>query len=109
MSNNKDSFCPTFILGALFGAVIALLYAPRTGKETREILKDSFEDYSEEGKKIYKEKSEQLEEAYQSGKKAAEEKVSDYKKKFGEVKDKVSEKVKEMKKEEDVEDLPEEK
>lgn len=29
-----------FVVGALAGAGIALLYAPRTGKETRELLAD---------------------------------------------------------------------
>lgn len=34
------SVAMAFLLGALGGAVVALLYAPRTGRETREILNE---------------------------------------------------------------------
>lgn len=35
----------TFLLGGLFGAVLALLFAPRTGKETREMLAEKANNY----------------------------------------------------------------
>ena len=47
MANNGDSgfdFFKGFLFGGVVGAVIALLYAPKSGKETRdEIRKRSFE------------------------------------------------------------------
>ena len=36
--NNKD-FAIGLLTGAIIGGAIALLYAPRSGKETREMLK----------------------------------------------------------------------
>ena len=42
MNNNGDgmSFGKGIFLGALIGAGLALLYAPRAGAETRKMLKD---------------------------------------------------------------------
>ena len=40
---NKDNaigFGIGLLTGALIGGVIALLYAPKTGKETRQLIKD---------------------------------------------------------------------
>ena len=40
---NKDhciSFGVGLLAGAVIGGVIALLYAPKTGKETRQLIKD---------------------------------------------------------------------
>jgi len=41
MENNRKSalFSTGLIVGALSGAAIALLFAPKSGKETREIVK----------------------------------------------------------------------
>ena len=36
-----------FILGAATGAAAALLFAPRTGKETRQLLSDKIEDVAD--------------------------------------------------------------
>lgn len=43
MSNRTD-FVAGFILGGLLGTALALLFAPRTGEETRDRLTDSAED-----------------------------------------------------------------
>lgn len=39
MSEHKVSWLPMFVLGGLIGAGLALLFAPRSGKDTREKLK----------------------------------------------------------------------
>lgn len=43
-----------FFLGALFGAiagaVAGILFAPKSGKETRKIIGDKAKDYAEKGK-----------------------------------------------------------
>ncbi|MCX6301431.1 MAG: YtxH domain-containing protein [Bacteroidia bacterium] len=43
------SFIAGLLTGAVVGGVIALLYAPKSGKETREDLKQKLEEY---GKKV---------------------------------------------------------
>ncbi|MBI4793738.1 MAG: YtxH domain-containing protein [Deltaproteobacteria bacterium] len=55
---NRDNNCNStvavlsFLTGAVVGAGIALLVAPRTGEETREILKEYGQDLREKGAKI---------------------------------------------------------
>lgn len=63
--SNEDStpgFAIGFVLGATIGLVAALLLAPRSGKETRDMLKDKASDVPEtirehtaDREKIYKE------------------------------------------------------
>jgi len=45
--NGLGSFLGAFVLGAAAGATIALLTAPRTGRETREKLKGHLSDLGE--------------------------------------------------------------
>lgn len=107
----RDSSFIYFILGALLGAIAGILFAPRSGKETREMLKETYEEYSEKGKEILEEKKERLAEAIEEGKKTVEEKSEELKEKFGEIKEKVSERVAEISskgKEGSVEELPKE-
>ena len=35
----------SFLLGAMIGAVVALLFAPRSGKETRDIIAEKADEY----------------------------------------------------------------
>jgi gas vesicle protein len=44
---NRTDFVAGFILGGLLGTAMALLYAPRTGEETRERLLESADDLRE--------------------------------------------------------------
>src|SRR2546422_11094531 len=39
-----------FLLGAATGAVLALLYAPRSGQETRELLSEKLRETAERGR-----------------------------------------------------------
>jgi len=43
-----NSFFAGLLTGATLGGIIALLYAPQSGKETREQLKKKFEDLEKE-------------------------------------------------------------
>lgn len=59
------SFIGGLLTGAVIGGVIALLYAPKSGKETREDLKRKLEEYGKELENIKtkaKEKSKQVRE-----------------------------------------------
>lgn len=66
-----------FILGAVSGAAVALLYAPASGRETREYLGEKARegraranDAVERGKQIFNEGRETLENALERGREA---------------------------------------
>lgn len=44
-----------FVLGAAIGAGLGILFAPRSGKETRKILKDKMDDLVKKAKELDKE------------------------------------------------------
>ena len=46
-SSQVGNYLVAFSLGALLGATLALLYAPRSGKETRELLAQRTRDLKE--------------------------------------------------------------
>lgn len=52
-----------FTAGAVVGAVTALLYAPQSGQETREKIKDRFGDLSEKAGELIEHSKEAIEEA----------------------------------------------
>ena len=43
-----NSFLTGLLAGAAIGGIIALLYAPKSGKETRDQIKNKFEELEEE-------------------------------------------------------------
>ncbi|MCX7831453.1 MAG: YtxH domain-containing protein [Actinobacteria bacterium] len=107
----KDSGFMSFLLGLLVGGILGLLYAPRPGKETREMIKKAVEEYTEEGKKIYQEKAQEIQEVVETSKKSAKEKLEEIKEKAEKLSETVSEKVRNLSKKEepsDIEVLPEE-
>src|SRR5512134_2631496 len=42
----------SFLLGALSGAALAILFAPRSGRETREILGEKLRETAERGRQL---------------------------------------------------------
>jgi gas vesicle protein len=42
----------SFLMGGLTGAALAILFAPRSGKETRDILGDRFREGAERGREL---------------------------------------------------------
>ncbi len=52
-----------FGAGAIVGAITALLYAPQSGKETRDKIKDRFSDFSDSASTIVDKSKEAFEEA----------------------------------------------
>jgi gas vesicle protein len=73
-------YLTAFAIGALVGAGIALLYAPRSGKETREVLargarklKDKAGDALDEAKEMIREKKTEIAAAVEAGKEAMRE------------------------------------
>jgi gas vesicle protein len=45
---SANSFLTGLLAGAAIGGIIALLYAPKSGKETREQIKNKFNDLEKE-------------------------------------------------------------
>jgi len=90
MSDNKGTFL-AFILGGLIGAAAGILYAPKSGKETRKNIKklgeeiadkagDMSNDFKETCRKLYEEGQEKvscgkdkISEVFEAGKKAFKE------------------------------------
>ncbi len=66
-----------FLIGAVAGAAVALLYAPATGKETRDFLgeraregRDKANELAEKGKQVFNEGRETIANALERGREA---------------------------------------
>jgi gas vesicle protein len=59
MTDDSDSGASSvvlaFLLGGLAGAALALLYAPRSGKETRDLLNERMREAGERGRELKEE------------------------------------------------------
>lgn len=80
-SSQLATFLTAFVAGAVAGAGIALLYAPSSGKETRESLArrareltDKVGESYDDAKEMLLEKKARLAAAYEAGKQAMNEK-----------------------------------
>lgn len=62
-----------FLLGGAIGALIGILFAPKSGKETREIIVDKSQGYYDQGKEMYQTGVDRASEMYESGKQSATE------------------------------------
>jgi gas vesicle protein len=65
-----------FLLGGVVGAGLALLFAPLSGRETRERIKDLVEEVKEKADGAVEEIRDKVKETLDLGKKALEEKKS---------------------------------
>lgn len=66
MADRGDSFFKGFILGGIFGAVLGVLLAPKSGREMRE-------DLGEEAEKVYAQTKSDFEHARKAAMKSFEE------------------------------------
>jgi gas vesicle protein len=51
-SANSSSVILSFLLGGLTGAALAILFAPRSGRETREMLGERLRETAERGREL---------------------------------------------------------
>ena len=78
-SNQVGTIVAAFAVGALVGAGIALLYAPQSGRETRDLLakktrelKEKAGDTLADAKEMFRGKKDQILAAVEAGKEAME-------------------------------------
>lgn len=87
---SSGSWLLSFVLGGLIGAAVALLVAPRSGRQTREQIKDMAQDAKEraggyydeakgkistamqKGAEVFQQKKEEMQSSMASGKEAYE-------------------------------------
>lgn len=86
-SNHVGGYLAAFTLGAAIGAGIALLYAPRSGEQTRKLLVkkgeelcDKAEETLEDAKEFIRGKKEEITAAIEAGKEALREEQQKHKK-----------------------------
>jgi gas vesicle protein len=75
--NGGGSVMLAFVLGAVAGAAVALLFAPATGEETREYLgrrardsRDRARDAAEQGREFYQRQRDNVTSAIERGREA---------------------------------------
>ena len=64
---SSGSWLLSFVLGGLIGAAVALLVAPRSGRQTREQIKDLAEDAKEKAGEYYDKARGQISTVMQKG------------------------------------------
>ena len=74
---SSGSWLLSFILGGLIGAAVALLVAPRSGRQTREQIKDLAEDTRERAESYYDKAKDQISTAVQKGAEILEQKKAE--------------------------------
>ena len=82
-----------FVLGGLIGAVLGLLFAPRRGSETREMLTDRANDYWGQAGEMYATGVDRVNETVDSGKVTATEKSEQLRTKIDEARTRLQEQV----------------
>jgi len=79
---SRDGFWMGFILGTFVGAVMALLFAPAPGEETRDRLRERGIELRERAEELSEEAKKRAQEALEEGRRAAEERRSELRSKL---------------------------
>jgi gas vesicle protein len=76
-NTGKGSWLPMFILGGLIGASVGLLVAPKSGRKTREQIKDLAQDARERAEGYYEQAKGKISTAMQKGAEVFQEKKAE--------------------------------
>jgi gas vesicle protein len=82
-----------FLLGGLMGAILGLLFAPRSGAETREMLSERANEYWGQAEEMYAAGKERIGEAVDTGMNTAGEKSEELRAKINEARSRLQEQV----------------
>jgi gas vesicle protein len=82
-----------FLLGGVLGAVLGLLFAPRSGKESRDMIADGAQRYWDQGVELYGTGVEKVTEMYESGKETAGSTTADLRVKIDAARDRLQDQV----------------
>ena len=91
MSNQIEGFIKGIVFGGVIGAVIAILYAPQSGRKTRVDINRKAEELLTKAKKEYEATLKKSSKAYESAVKELKHLESSTKEKVGEMEEKVDE------------------
>ena len=91
MSNQIEGFTKGIILGGVIGAVIGILYAPKSGRKTREDIDRKAQELLTKAKKEYEATLKKSSKAYESAAKELRQLGSSTREKVGEMEEKVQE------------------
>lgn len=91
MSNQMEGFIKGIVLGGAIGAVIGILYAPQSGRKTRQDIDQKAKDLLAKAKEEYEATLKRSSKAYESAVKELKQLESSTKEKVGEMEDKVDE------------------
>ncbi len=75
--SSSASWLLSFVLGGLVGAAVALLWAPKSGRQTREQIKDMAQDAKEKAGDYYGQMRDKMSSAMQKGSEVFQQKKSD--------------------------------
>lgn len=84
-SNLSKGLLIGFLTGSIVGAAVALLYAPKSGKELRADIKGKSEELADEAEKFFETSKMRANQVINEGKKKAELLIADAKKKAEEL------------------------
>ena len=91
MSNQVEGFIKGILLGGVIGAAIGILYAPKSGRETREDINRKTEELLKKAKEEYEVTLKKSSKAYEAAVKQLRHLESSTKEKVGEMEEKVDE------------------
>jgi gas vesicle protein len=91
MSNQIEGFIKCIILGGVIGAAIGILYAPQSGRKTKDDMNRKAEELLKKAQKEYEATLKKSSKAYESAVKQLKHLESSTKEKVGEMEDTVDE------------------